>query len=233
MQSKLIKYITIGAPLIIGGYLVMKYLKGNKGKNQSGDGDGDNGGGGGGGNSGGGTKNDKFPLQKGSKGAKVKELQKAIIAADKSLLSQFGADGDFGVKTEAAVFKILGKKIIENQVDIEKIVRIGDFKKNEIDEKKITTETRMKLANEIKNSFDLNKKLKFYVSRSGVYIYLISGKEYIKIVKSKNQEFFPSRTSTVISAEVNTDGDMQLKVESNKTKGVLTYIVNPYSITLK
>jgi hypothetical protein len=106
MKSKIVKYILIGAPLVIGGYLVMKYLKGNKGSSQS--------------NNDGGS-NDKFPLQKGSNGDKVKELQNAIMVKNANLLPKFGADGDFGSETEAAVVKLLNKKTVDSQSDITKI----------------------------------------------------------------------------------------------------------------
>jgi hypothetical protein len=42
-------------------------------------------------------QSDEFPLKKGSKGSKVKMLQRALIAKfGKSLLPKYGADGDFG-----------------------------------------------------------------------------------------------------------------------------------------
>jgi peptidoglycan hydrolase-like protein with peptidoglycan-binding domain len=51
-------------------------------------------------------RNDDFPLKKGSKGAKVKQLQQALIAKlGAGSLGKAGADGDFGSKTEAALVK--------------------------------------------------------------------------------------------------------------------------------
>jgi len=45
-----------------------------------------------------------FPLQKGSKGNLVKKLQNALITLlGKSILPKYGADGDFGSETEAAL----------------------------------------------------------------------------------------------------------------------------------
>lgn len=47
-----------------------------------------------------------FPLKKGSKGEKVKLLQKALIAKyGKSILPKYGADGGFGSETAAALKK--------------------------------------------------------------------------------------------------------------------------------
>jgi peptidoglycan hydrolase-like protein with peptidoglycan-binding domain len=52
------------------------------------------------------TRNDNFPLKKGSKGENVKALQQVLIAKlGKDALGKSGADGDFGSKTEAALIK--------------------------------------------------------------------------------------------------------------------------------
>lgn len=50
------------------------------------------------------SRNDSFPLKRGSKGMKVMMLQQAlaIILNDKNFSSYGGVDGDFGPKTEAA-----------------------------------------------------------------------------------------------------------------------------------
>lgn len=62
-----------------------------------------------------------FPLKRGSKGSKVTELQQIIKKLDATLLPKFGVDGDFGSETEAAVEKLLGKKTIDSQADINKL----------------------------------------------------------------------------------------------------------------
>lgn len=52
------------------------------------------------------SRNDSFPLKKGSKGANVKALQQVLLAKlGKDSLGKAGADGDFGSKTEAALAK--------------------------------------------------------------------------------------------------------------------------------
>lgn len=52
-------------------------------------------------------RNDDFPLRKGSKGAKVKALQEALLAKyGKSILPRYGADGDFGNETLAALKRV-------------------------------------------------------------------------------------------------------------------------------
>jgi hypothetical protein len=51
-------------------------------------------------------RNDDFPLKKGSKGARVKQVQDVLVAKlGKDILGKAGADGDFGSKTEAALTK--------------------------------------------------------------------------------------------------------------------------------
>lgn len=68
---------------------------------------------------------DAFPLKRGSRGAKVKELQQAIVddgqATVVSLLGLVPTDGQFGAGTEKAVNALLGKKTIDSQADIDKI----------------------------------------------------------------------------------------------------------------
>ncbi|MGQ0829342.1 MAG: peptidoglycan-binding domain-containing protein [Bacteroidota bacterium] len=52
-------------------------------------------------------RNDEFPLKKGSKGARVKQLQDALIEKHgKQILPKYGADGDFGSETTAALTKV-------------------------------------------------------------------------------------------------------------------------------
>ena len=65
-----------------------------------------------------------FPMKKGSKGENVKALQNIILMIDKSLLPKFGADGDFGSETEAAVQKLLNKKSVDNKADIDTLNEI-------------------------------------------------------------------------------------------------------------
>jgi hypothetical protein len=68
---------------------------------------------------------DSFPLKKGSRGAKVKELQQAIVDnAEAKVVSMLGlvpTDGQFGAGTEKAVNALLGKKTVDSQADIDKI----------------------------------------------------------------------------------------------------------------
>ncbi len=70
-----------------------------------------------------------YPIKKGSKGNKVKELQRLLLQIDPNSLPKYGADGDFGSETEAALNKILGKKSIDSADDYIKLNGIYNRKK--------------------------------------------------------------------------------------------------------
>ena len=84
-----------------------------------------------------------FPIQKGNKGAKVKEIQRLLIAINPNALPKYGVDGDFGSETEAAVFKYLNKKSVDNQEDITNLNGIKDAAQ----------------ANALQNSVDANRNI--------------------------------------------------------------------------
>lgn len=62
-----------------------------------------------------------FPLKRGSKGSKVKELQNALLKKNASILPKYGADGDFGSETESAVKTITGKTTVDSQAELDAI----------------------------------------------------------------------------------------------------------------
>jgi hypothetical protein len=69
-----------------------------------------------------------FPLKKGSKGRMVSSVQQWILKIDKTLLPKYGADGAFGSETEAAVQKLLGKKTIDSNSDIDRLIYLYNQK---------------------------------------------------------------------------------------------------------
>lgn len=89
-----------------------------------------------------------FPLKKGSDGQKVIELQQAILSVSPTALPKYGADGDFGSETEAAVKMLLGKTTIDSQDDIVKILSV-----------KLTKEAADKLAQQKNSRKALAQKL--------------------------------------------------------------------------
>lgn len=60
-----------------------------------------------------------FPLKLGSRGEKVKELQRAIMSLDINALKPHGADGFFGRVTESALMRFTGKNIVRNQAELD------------------------------------------------------------------------------------------------------------------
>lgn len=161
--NKILPYIIIGIPVLIGGFFLYKYIKGRKKgedapdnydksndvkieKTETG---------------GSGSASTKyFPLKKGSKGGKVKELQEAILKYDSKLLPKFGADSDFGSETQNAVKTILGKTTIDSQEDIDSI-------KKKADEVKKTAETKKQVDDANKNREALGFKLVDLIKKGG------------------------------------------------------------------
>lgn len=66
-----------------------------------------------------------FPIKKGSKGAKVRELQNLILRKDPKALPRFGADGDFGSETEGALKRLFSKTSVENQAELDAIRNVA------------------------------------------------------------------------------------------------------------
>jgi hypothetical protein len=63
----------------------------------------------------------KFPIRLTQKNDSVRKLQELLLKVDSKLLPKFGADSYFGTETESALYKVLGKKSVVSQSDIEKI----------------------------------------------------------------------------------------------------------------
>lgn len=124
-ENKTLVAILLALPILIGGYILWKKKKDeaeeekkNNGGVSGGSSDSNTGGFA---PSGGSSSASAFPLKKGSKGVKVWELQNAILSYNASLLPKYGADSDFGSETEAAVVKLLNKKTVDSQADIDRI----------------------------------------------------------------------------------------------------------------
>lgn len=56
-----------------------------------------------------------FPLRFGSKGQEVMSLQQYLLSLDPNALPRFGADGDWGSETQAAVSRLLGVTSVTEQ----------------------------------------------------------------------------------------------------------------------
>lgn len=130
-MNKGLKWALVSLPILVGGFIVYQKLKPEKEKKKDdtppppptptntsvGIGIG----------SGTYTK-PTFPMGLGSRGAKVKELQQAIVdnanADVVKLLGKNPTDGSFGSGTEKAVKSLLGKVTVDSQGDIDRIKNI-------------------------------------------------------------------------------------------------------------
>lgn len=118
-MNKLTRGILLSIPLLAGGFFLWKYLsKKDEPKTDE-------------------SKNDDlgigtssgaspsvFPLKKGSKGAKVTELQNILLSANPNILPKFGADGDFGSETETALLTLFNKSTIKNQRELDGLLKL-------------------------------------------------------------------------------------------------------------
>jgi len=163
--NKILPYLIFGVPLLIGGFFLYKYIKSNKKgedappnlPDPSNTEPSRGGGGGGGGVKPSVTK--YFPLRKGSKGGKVKELQQALLGYDSNILPKYGADSDFGSETESAVQSVLGKKTIDSQDDINAIISKTSKKKSDAEtmaKQKVADDNRTSLASTLIAEFKKN-----------------------------------------------------------------------------
>lgn len=109
MKLKAGQYILIGLPILIGGFLIYKQFRKPKVKPSVTPSNEDNDIIIGGGGNSGGSRNDTFPLKKGSYGNNVRRLQTALKKINPSALPKYGVDGDFGSETEAALKNQTGK----------------------------------------------------------------------------------------------------------------------------
>jgi hypothetical protein len=66
-----------------------------------------------------------FPIKKGSKIEDIKAVQKLILGYDNRLLPKYKDDGKWGKETENALQKIIKKKTIDSQADLDLIIKLG------------------------------------------------------------------------------------------------------------
>jgi hypothetical protein len=63
----------------------------------------------------------KFPIRLTQKNDSVRKLQELLLKVDSKLLPKFGADSYFGTETQSALYKVIGKKSVVSQADIDAI----------------------------------------------------------------------------------------------------------------
>lgn len=114
-MNKYVKYSLMAIPLLTGGYFLWKYLS-KKDEPSVGETSDDNSG------SGTSSSSSVFPLKRGSKGAKVKELQLILLKGDPNILPKYGADSDFGSETESALLKLFYRTSIKSQQELDSLL---------------------------------------------------------------------------------------------------------------
>ncbi len=181
-----------------------------------------------------------FPLSKGSKGAKVTELQQAIGVEN---LPKYGADGDFGSETEAALLSVLGKKTVDSQSDIDKIVTIRSNAAATA-EKKAQTQaadsSRIDLAKKFIAAFkrgDSFQAITDTAVRKGVYEPVSKRfiDEDVSSTVKKGAVITPNRIEMasngwlyLIGSKTSSWGGLSIKIDST------SYVrVSPFALTLK
>lgn len=163
MNNKYIKMAALAA-IAIGGYLVIKNLLGKSVGTPKQVGDSEAGT-----SNGKATVSNYFPLAKGSKGEKVRELQGILVGIDANALPKYGIDGDFGSETEAALFKYLNKKRVDNQEDIATLNSLKTTAQSKALAASINA-NRSITANEIINDWKLNNTKSIYASNDLGYV---------------------------------------------------------------
>jgi len=138
MNNKYVKFAALAA-IAIGGYLVIKNLLGKSTSSPAVS-----------------TEptlpptitSKDFPIKKGNKGNKVKEIQKILVGIDANALPKYGVDGDFGSETEAALFKYLNKKSVDNQDDIINLNGLKDAAQGQNLQNSVNS-TRIAIGNQV------------------------------------------------------------------------------------
>jgi hypothetical protein len=102
-----------------------------------------------------------FPIKKGSKGEKVRELQTILVGINPSSLPKYGVDGDFGSETESALFKYLNKKTVDSQDDMTTLIGLKDAAQATALQNSVN-DNRNVAANQIISSWIGNKGLSVY-----------------------------------------------------------------------
>ena len=238
--NKILPYLIFGVPLLIGGFFLYKYIKSNKKgedappnlPDPSNTEPSRNGGGGGGVKP---SVTKYFPLRKGSKGGKVKELQQALLGYDSNILPKYGADSDFGSETESAVQSVLGKKTIDSQDDINAIISKTSKKKSDAEtmaKQKVADDNRKSLASTLIAEFKKSPSVKDWYAVSDTQI--SQGKvtsdgrvpdlKSVVIKKGEKIKVGSSSTFTILSG-----GFVEIKDPYNSNY----YRISPYGFEVK
>lgn len=110
-----------------------------------------------------------FPIKKGNKGDKVRELQTILVGINPSSLPKYGVDGDFGSETESALFKYLNKKTVDSQDDMTTLIGLKDAAQATALQNSVN-DNRNVAANQIISSWRGNKGLSVHAKNVVQYV---------------------------------------------------------------
>jgi peptidoglycan hydrolase-like protein with peptidoglycan-binding domain len=179
-----------------------------------------------------------FPIGIGSRGAKVIELQQAIVNDGQpnivSLLGSNPTDGKFGTGTEKAVKALLGKTKIDSQADIDKIKGLSAARVSSALQTAGKND-RIALANKLISLFKQNPATrKFYAIQDlggSIYKVTTDGREILESSKvwKKGEAIGPTRSGLSRNAKfvVNSSGFIQAY------DGSLMVYFSPYGVEVK
>jgi len=161
-KNKYLPYVVFGVPIAIGLYFVYRAIKNSvRGKNSDA--------------SGGYTKSDDgnviktesggstvttpkvvqyFPIKRGSKGEKVRDLQNALLALGRTEVGT--PDGDFGKKTETALKNETVKTSVDSQTELDALIT----KSGNVKATKESYDSRKDLGNQLIRAFNNSTKAK-------------------------------------------------------------------------
>jgi peptidoglycan hydrolase-like protein with peptidoglycan-binding domain len=184
------------------------------------------------------TKSDDFPIGIGSRGAKVIELQQAIVNDGQpnivSLLGSNPTDGKFGTGTEKAVKALLGKTKIDSQADIDKIKGLSAARVSSALQTAGKND-RIALANKLISLFKQNPATReFYAIQDlggSIYKVTTDGREILESSKvwKKGEAIGTTRSGLSRNAKfvVNSSGFIQAY------DGSLMVYFSPYGVEVK
>jgi len=192
-KNKYLPYVVFGVPIAIGLYFVYRAIKNSvRGKNSDA--------------SGGYTKSDDgnviktesggstvttpkvvqyFPIKRGSKGEKVRDLQNALLALGRTEVGT--PDGDFGKKTETGLKNETGKTSVDSQTELDALIK----KSGNVKATKESYDSRKDLGNKLINAFNNvsnygKAQLEVIVANTTISLYNVTTDGRTVFVKNMN-----------------------------------------------
>jgi hypothetical protein len=179
-----------------------------------------------------------FPIGIGSRGAKVIELQQAIVNDGQpnivALLGSNPTDGKFGTGTEKAVKALLGKTKIDSQADIDKIKGLSAGRVSSA-QQTANVNAKIKLANKLVALFkEKPKSREFYAINDiavGIYKVTSDGRE----IKQQSKVFKKGEIIGVTRFGFTSEARFVVNIEGNiqAYDGTFMLVFSPSGVEVK